>query len=178
MISATYRQSSRPNEAGLTRDAKNRWLWRMTPRRLEAEAIRDAMLAVAGRSTRGWGDPGITSGSRNELCRCAYEPKTTLGPDEFRRMVYQFKPRSQQDPTFGAFDCPDGGLVAPRRNVSTTALQALNLLNSAFIIDKSAAFAARLVREAGTEPSDQAAAVFSWPSAAHRPTVSRWPPPP
>ena len=59
-----------------------------------------------------------------------YKPRAELGADAFRRMVYQFKPRSQHDPTFGAFDCPDAALVVPRRNVSTTALQALNLLNS------------------------------------------------
>jgi hypothetical protein len=67
-------------------------------------------------------------------------------------MVYQFKPRSQQDPTFGAFDCPDAALVAPRRNVSTTALQALNLLNSHFIIQQAAFFAERLRAEAGADP--------------------------
>ena len=55
-------------------------------------------------------------------------------------MVYQFKPRSQPDPTFRAFDCPDAALVAPRRNVSTTALQALNLLNSRFVIQQAACF--------------------------------------
>ena len=73
-----------------------------------------------------------------------YQPRAELGPDAFRRMVYQFKPRSQQDPTFGAFDCPDAALVAPRRNVSTTALQALNLLNSRFVLQQAAFFAERL----------------------------------
>ncbi len=89
-----------------------------------------------------------------------FNPRDELGPDAFRRMVYQFKPRSQHDPTFGAFDCPDGGLVAPRRNVSTTALQALNLLNSRFVVDQSARFAERLAREAGADPEEQARRAF------------------
>jgi hypothetical protein len=71
-------------------------------------------------------------------------------------MVYQFKPRSQQDPTFGAFDCPDAALAAPRRNVSTTALQALNLLNSGFVVQQAGFFAERLRAEAGPDPSRQA----------------------
>jgi hypothetical protein len=70
-------------------------------------------------------------------------------------MVYQFKPRSQPDPTFGAFDCPDAAMVAPRRNVSTTALQALNLLNSRFVVQQAAFFAERLLREAGPDPGSQ-----------------------
>jgi hypothetical protein len=71
-------------------------------------------------------------------------------------MVYQFKPRSQPDPTFGAFDCPDAALVAPRRNVSTTALQALNLLNSRFVIQQANAFAKRILAEAGPDLACQA----------------------
>src|SRR5204863_9536728 len=66
------------------------------------------------------------------------------------------KPRSQQDPTFGAFDCPDAALVAPRRNVSTTALQALNLLNSRFVVQQAEAFAERLRAQAGSDPACQA----------------------
>ena len=85
-----------------------------------------------------------------------YKPRSDLGADDFRRMVYQFKPRSQPDPTFGAFDCPDAALVAPRRNVSTTALQALNLLNSRFVIRQAELFAERLQAEAGAEPAQQA----------------------
>ena len=76
-------------------------------------------------------------------------------------MVYQFKPRSQQDPTFGAFDCPDAALVAPRRNVSTTALQALNLLNSRFVLQQAALFAERLEAEAGPDPARQATLAFA-----------------
>src|SRR6185436_10193822 len=66
-----------------------------------------------------------------------YNPKTNYGPAEWRRMIYQYKPRMQQDAIFGAFDCPDGGQIAPRRTSSTTPLQALNLLNSQFVVQQA-----------------------------------------
>jgi hypothetical protein len=59
------------------------------------------------------------------------------------------------DDTFGAFDCPDGGQVTPARNVSTTPLQALNLLNSPFILEQADIFAKRLRNEAGIQVSQQ-----------------------
>jgi hypothetical protein len=160
VTTSTYRQSSRPHPAGLANDARNRWLWRMPPRRLEAEAIRDAMLAASGQLNPRMGGPGYYFWEKSENFIVTFDPKTTFGSDEFRRMVYQYKPKTQQDPTFGAFDCPDGALVTPRRTVSTTALQALNLLNSEFVLAQSAALADRLVREAGNQPADQAARGF------------------
>jgi hypothetical protein len=160
VTSATYRQSSRPTPEGLAQDAGNRWLWRMTPRRLEAEAIRDAMLVVSGQLNDRPGGPGYEIWEKSNGFIVLFDPKPALGPDEFRRMVYQFRPKTQQDPTFGAFDCADGALVTPRRTLSTTALQALNLLNSNFVIGQSAAFADRLIREAGPVPEAQAAHGF------------------
>jgi mono/diheme cytochrome c family protein len=151
LLSASYRQSSRVNEKALAVDRQNRLLWRMSPRRLEAEAIRDAILAVSGRLDRRMGGPGYELWEKNTNYVVVFQPKAKLGPNEFRRMVYQFKPRSQQDPTFGLFDCPDAALARPRRNVSTTALQALNLFNGSFILAQSASLAERLRREGGDE---------------------------
>ena len=113
VCSAAYRQSSRLDASAQSIDRENRLLWRMTPRRLEAESIRDAILAVSGQLDQPMGGPATTSGSQNTNYVAVYKPRVELGPDAFRRMVYQFKPRSQQDPTFGAFDCPDAALVAP-----------------------------------------------------------------
>ncbi len=67
-------------------------------------------MPSCGRS--GWldpamGGPGYNIWEKNTNYVAVYRPRGELGPDTFRRMVYQFKPRSQQDPTFGAFDCPD-----------------------------------------------------------------------
>ena len=141
----------------------------MTPRRLEAESIRDAILACSGRLDPTMGGPGYNIWEKNTNYVAVYQPRAELGPDVFRRMVYQFKPRSQQDPTFGAFDCPDAALVAPRRNVSTTALQALNLLNSRFIIQQAAFFAAAAPDRGRPRP------VPARPTAAFRLAFGRMP---
>ena len=156
VTSAAYCQSSRPDPRGQSIDRDNRLLWRMTPRRLEAESLRDAVLATSGRLDTRMGGPGYNIWEPNSNYVAVYKPRAELGADAFRRMVYQFKPRSQPDPTFSAFDCPDAALVAPRRNVSTTALQALNLLNSRFVIQQATYFAQRIEAESGRDPARQA----------------------
>ena len=72
-------------------------------------------------------------------------------------MVYQAKPRAELDTFFGAFDCPDAGQAQPARTVSTTPLQALNMLNGEFLLDQADRFAARVAEEAGTDPARQVA---------------------
>jgi Protein of unknown function (DUF1553)/Protein of unknown function (DUF1549) len=161
VTSAVYRQSSRRDEAAAGIDRDNVLLWRMTPRRLEAESIHDAILSTSGRLDTRMGGPGYSIWEPNSNYVAVYKPRDSLGTDAFRRMVYQFKPRSQPDPIFGAFDCPDAALVAPRRNVSTTALQALNLLNSRFVLQQAAYFAERLEREAGRDPAREAERGFA-----------------
>jgi hypothetical protein len=159
VLSSTYRQASRSDAKALARDASCRLLWRYPPKRLEAEAIRDAMLQVSGSLDRRMGGPGYHLWDYSGYV-IVFTPRAKLGPDTFRRMVYQFKPRTQQDETFGAFDCPDATQMMPRRNVSTTALQALNLLNGPFVHDQSERFAARVDREAGPEATDQVRRAF------------------
>jgi hypothetical protein len=156
VLSSAYRQSSRLEPRAQAVDRDNCLLGRVSPRRLEAEAIRDAILATSGQLNTRMGGPGYNIWEKNTNYVAVYKPRAELGRDDFRRMVYQFKPRSQQDPTFGAFDCPDAALVAPRRNVSTTALQALNLLNSRFVVQQAGIFADRLQAEAGSDPGRQA----------------------
>ena len=149
LTSATYRQSSRPDAKASAADGSNRLLWRFPPRRLEAEPLRDAILAVSGKLDLRMGGPGFDLFDANTNYVKVYATKTKFEPGDFRRMIYQNKPRSELDTLFGAFDCPDAGQIQPRRTSSTTPLQALNLLNSAFLLDQSAAFAERLQREAG-----------------------------
>lgn len=148
LLSATWRQSSAPRPEALARDADARFLWRFPPRRLEAEAIRDSILAVTGVLDDIRGGPGFYLHEVDRENVYHYHPKSDFGPAEFRRMIYAFKVRMEQDAVFGAFDCPDGSLVVPRRSVSTTPLQALNLLNSAFVVDQAERWAGRLRREA------------------------------
>jgi hypothetical protein len=151
VLSSTYRQSSRSEPRARSDDAECRLLWRFPPRRLEAEAIRDTLLQVSGRLNGRMGGPGYHLWNYSGYV-IVFTPKATLGQDEFRRMVYQFKPRTRQDDTFGAFDCPDATQTMPRRNASTTAIQALNMLNSSFMEEQSQRFAARLQTEARDMP--------------------------
>jgi len=72
-------------------------------------------------------------------------------PEELRRMVYSHKVRMEQVPVFGAFDCPDAGQSTPRRGRSTTAIQALNLFNSSFVLDRADNFAVN-VNAISTDP--------------------------
>jgi hypothetical protein len=157
--SATYRQASASSADGLAKDAGSRLLWRYPPRRLEAEAIRDSILAVSGKLDLTAGGPGFDLFEPNTNYVKVYTPKTEFGPTEFRRMVYQQKPRMQLDDTFGGFDCPDAGQVAPKRNASTTPLQALNLLNSPFLTQQAGFFADRVAKEEKT-PMGQARRAF------------------
>ncbi|MHB8521141.1 MAG: DUF1549 and DUF1553 domain-containing protein [Limisphaerales bacterium] len=160
LLSAAYRQSSSSNPRALKLDASNRLLWRFTPQRLEAEEIRDAILATSGKLDLRMGGPGFDLFEPNNNYVRVYNPRQEFGPAEWRRMIYQFKPRMQQDAIFGAFDCPDGAQIAPRRNTSITPLQALNLLNSGFIIRQSEFLAARLRHEAGADPDAQVRRAF------------------
>ncbi|HEV7226088.1 MAG TPA: DUF1553 domain-containing protein, partial [Pirellulales bacterium] len=160
LLSSTYRQSGRGYRAAKERDAQARLLWRYPPRRLEAEAIRDAMLAVSGKLDLTMGGRGFDLFEPNTNYVKVYIPKREFGPETFRRMVYQSKPRMQLDDTFGAFDCPDAGQIAPHRNSSTTPLQAFNLLNSSFVQQQAGFLAERLVKEAGAGRAAQVRRAF------------------
>jgi mono/diheme cytochrome c family protein len=171
LTSATWRQSSAPRPDALKVDAASRLLWRFPPRRLEAEAIRDSILAVSGNLDPTAGGPSFHLHDVDRENVYHYHPKEKFGPAESRRMVYAFKVRMEQDGVFGAFDCPDGSLVMPKRSVSTTPLQALNLFNSRFILDQSEAFAARLRKEAGNDATAQVRR--AWQLAFNRPPTRR-----
>lgn len=151
LLSATWRQANTPRPEAMRIDAGNRLLWRFRPLRLEAEAIRDTILAVSGNLDSSHGGPSFYLHDVDRENVYHYHPKESFGPSETRRMVYAFKVRMEQDGIFGAFDCPDGSLVAPKRSVSTTPLQALNLFNSRFMIQQADVFAERVRREAGAQ---------------------------
>jgi hypothetical protein len=155
LTSATWRQSSAPRPDALRIDGGSRMLWRFPPQRLEAEAIRDTILAVSGNLDLTRGGPSFHLHEVDRENVYHYHPKEEFGPAESRRMVYAYKVRMEQDGIFGAFDCPDGSLVMPRRSVSTTPLQALNLFNSRFMLRQSEVFAARLKTEAGGDVAAQ-----------------------
>ena len=154
VLSATYRQSGRIDSAAQAKDADVRLLWRFPSRRLDAEAIRDAMLAASGRLDLTMSGPGFDLfDKRGGLT--GFIPIESFGKSGLRRMIYAHKVRRERDAVFGAFDCPDAGQSTARRRESTTPIQSLNLFNSRFTIDEADAFAARLQADAGDEMTNQ-----------------------
>jgi hypothetical protein len=148
VLSSTFRQASVPRAGAIGVDGGNRLLWRFAPRRLEAEAIRDSILAISGVLDLRLGGPGFDVVIAQPGNVYNYVTKTKFGPEDWRRSIYGHQIRGEQDATFGVFDCPDGGQIIPRRARSTTALQALNLLNSPFVLEQARLFATRLRHEA------------------------------
>ncbi len=160
VMSATYRQASKSTQLGLSVDGSTRLLWRYPPRRLEAEAIRDSILFVSGKLDTRMGGPGFDLFEPNTNYVKVYTPKKEFGPAEFRRMIYQSKPRMQLDNIFGTFDCPDAGQIAPKRTRSTTPLQALSLLNSPFLMQQAKFLSERIASEVGTDVEAQVQRAF------------------
>ena len=89
-----------------------------------------------------------------------YFPKKRFGPADWRRMIYMVKVRQEKEATFGVFDCPDMTQTIPIRSRSTTPLQALNLLNSGFVLQQADMFGKRLRREGGSRPEGQVRHAF------------------
>lgn len=151
LMSKTWRQDSQPDEAAMRVDAASRLLWRFPTRRLEAEPIRDSILAITGvLDLQNAGGPGFDAFEVEMENVRHYYPKKAYGPKDWRRMIYMTKVRQEREHVFGAFDCPDASMVVPKRSRSTTPLQALNLLNSGFIMQQADLFATRLEREGAT----------------------------
>jgi hypothetical protein len=150
VLSRTYRQSSSSDPASARKDADARLLWRYPSRRLEAEALRDSVLAVSGQlDPKMYGRGYDLFNQRGGLS--GFTPIESFTGDGLRRMIYAHKVRRESEAVFGAFDCPDAGQSTALRRASTTPIQALNLFNSRFTLERSDAFAERVKREAGGE---------------------------
>tara|TARA_R110002072_G_scaffold173600_2_gene328441 strand:+ start:241028 stop:243808 length:2781 start_codon:yes stop_codon:yes gene_type:complete len=160
LMSNTWQQDSSPNRESLKVDGATRLLWRFPPRRIEAEVIRDSILVVTGKLDTKMGGPGF-SGFEVEMENVRhFHPKSTYGPEDFRRMIYMTKIRQEQESVFGSFDCPDASQVTPQRSRSTTPLQALNLLNSSFVTEQAEFFAQRLISEAPESTGEKVGTAF------------------
>lgn len=160
VLSSTYRQDSSIQQDTMSGnkmvglDAEARWLWRFPSRRLDSEPIRDSMLAVSGElDLRMYGRGFDLFNNRGGLS--GFIPVESFGQEGLRRMVYAHKVRREREAVFGAFDCPDAGQSTARRRESMTPIQALNLFNSRFTLERAEAFARRVNREVGSDPAAQ-----------------------
>jgi mono/diheme cytochrome c family protein len=145
--SAAYRQSSAGNAEFEKVDGGNQFLWRMNRRKLEAEAIRDSVLAVAGKLDRTLGGPGFQDFGfqDDESPRYRYGEYDPDDPKTHRRSVYRFIVRSVPSPFMTTLDCADSSAAVARRNETLTPLQSLALLNNKFMVRMAEHFAARVV---------------------------------
>jgi hypothetical protein len=149
LLSNTYQQaSSNPAAAG---DASNRLWARFPRRRLEGEAIRDAILAVSGALNPKMGGPSVFPELPPGLNPRGGWKVTEDPAERNRRSVYVFVRRNLRYPMFEAFDMPDTHESCSRRNVTTTAPQALVLMNSKQVLEAAQAFAGRLLEAAGAD---------------------------
>jgi hypothetical protein len=164
MNSEAYQRSSDDSKAEAEKDPENRYLWRMPRRRLEAEAIRDAVLAVAGNLDRTVGGPAVFPYIDPALFQSSskrtWNGKPDTDPSTWRRSVYVFQKRSIPLPMLEVFDKPDSVSSCARRNRSTIAPQALILMNNAFVRMEAEKFAERLKADAGSSAEAQVKRAF------------------
>jgi hypothetical protein len=131
--SKAFKQDNKPITAALKKDANARLLWRFPPRRAEAEVLRDSVLKFTASLKTEIG--GISYRIHNTKKRYAlWDVVDNHSESTWRRMIYQERMRGIDDRMFTAFDFPDCGQVLSKRPSSTTPLQALNLMNSQFMV--------------------------------------------
>src|SRR5439155_440595 len=152
LASSAYLQSSADaNAAARAKDPDNLLLWRFNRRRLEAEEVRDAMLAAAGTLNLKMGGPSVIVPLERELVGALYKPAqwavTADSAEHTRRTVYLIYKRNLRLPFMEVFDAPDLQVSCPRRESSTHAPQALELLNGTMVHQQAAALAVRLAKE-------------------------------
>jgi hypothetical protein len=152
LSSATYRQATTVTPAARSKDPDNELFSRMNRQRLEGEVIRDSLLAVSGRLNRTMGGPGVFPLVPAEALQGVKGWTASPDPrDHVRRSVYIFARRNLRFPFLEAFDLPDSNLSCPKRERSTTAPQALTLLNAADVLEAARALAARLTQAAASD---------------------------
>jgi hypothetical protein len=144
VLSSVYRQACADDERGESVDGDNRWLWRMNRRRIEAEVVRDAILSTSDAINLRMGGPGYRDFRYVEKYAPIYEHVTADRPDLWRRSIYRFVVRSVPEPFMTTLDCPNPSSFTPVRRTTTTALQALVLLNNPFVISQAKLFAERV----------------------------------
>jgi hypothetical protein len=168
MTSATYRQSSARRADGERADSANALYWRANVRRLEAETIRDATLAVTGKlNLTAFGPPvGVMEDANAQVIVGGKEP--SKDGQEFRRSVYVQQRRSALPYQLAVFDEPQMEPNCEARNLSTVAPQSLLLMNSAFVVEQSRLFAQRVLKDAGADAGATKLVRTAWALAFSR----------
>ncbi len=155
LMSATYRQSSRHRDDAAQVDPSNQLLWRMNLRRLEAEVLRDSILAASGKLNLEAGGPGIKPRVRAELLTASQRNKWPVVKEEneshWRRSVYIYSKRQLLMPMMELFDAPTTTDSCSVRLVSVVPTQALLLMNDEFVEDQAGYLAARAIAEVGRD---------------------------
>jgi hypothetical protein len=149
MLSHAWQQSSAQNEPSAAKDPENKLWWKYPRHRLEGEAVRDSMLAVAGRlNTKMFGPPVFPPLPAGVVTRGGWK-KEEDPAEASRRSVYVFVRRNTRYPMFDAFDMPDTHESCARRNMTINPAQSLELMNSRLVADWARSFAARVHDDAG-----------------------------
>ncbi|MGI9470948.1 MAG: DUF1553 domain-containing protein, partial [Rubripirellula sp.] len=162
VTSSVYRQSSRGNDKNLAIDGSNKYLWRMSRRRMDAEEIRDAILQVSGALDTTMGGPGFYLFKLERPEHSPHYEYHKFDPNDatsHRRSIYRFIVRSQPDPWMTTLDCADSSQSTPRRIETLTSLQALSLLNSRFNLVMAEHFARR-IQDASEQLDEQVRVAF------------------
>ena len=149
VTSAAYQQSSAHNANFAEIDSDNRYLWRMTRSRLDAEQVRDSILQITGKLDLTMGGPPVQEFAMADpnppvTPMLDYDKFDVDAPGAYRRGVYRYIFRTVPDPFMDTLDCADASQLTPARNVSMTALQALAMLNNKFVLRQSEHLAARV----------------------------------
>jgi hypothetical protein len=155
LASKTYQQSSADRAEFSKIDSGNRFLWRQNRRKLEAEAIRDAVLASSGNLDLTMGGPGwqdFVIEHPEHSPHFLYERYDPADAKTFRRSVYRFIVRSQTQPWMTSLDCADPSMRVDRRTESLSPLQALALLNNGFLLTQAEALSKRVAAERNALP--------------------------
>jgi Protein of unknown function (DUF1553)/Protein of unknown function (DUF1549) len=151
LLSATYRQSGQASPETLAGDPGNRLFSRWQPKRMEAEVVRDSLLAISGRLNLAMGGPSVFPPIPADLFQGAQGWQVSGNQaDHHRRSVYIFARRNLRFPFLEVFDAPDSNLSCPERGESTTAPQALTLLNAEEVLVASRATADHIEKDAST----------------------------
>lgn len=153
LSSQAYQQASQFNAKAAEVDADNRLHWRFSPHRMDAESVRDTMLALAGNlRLEESGGPSFLLQKKGERGSYIYKALDNDGPEVWRRAIYRFVVRGGERIMLDSFDCPDPAVATPQRTISNTAVQALTLFNNDFVLKQSRFLAARLQREFAADP--------------------------